>query len=501
MMLVLSAKSLPAQEVVDGPQTPVVVADMSIEKAIDLVLKNNLTISSAGYGMAMTDTEYRLFIKKYSPEAALEGGYTNQDSPPTSMSIFTGTTQKQWDAAASLSKLFSSGTTVSLGVKEVYYDANDMAFPLLGKNTTDPAYHKPSLFINVQQELLKNAFGYTDRMQEKILKNGIEMQRNVIVNQLSALVAGALVDYWAVAVRKSAVDNARLELESNRQVRAIIAQNVGIGMAESYDLNQYNALVASAETMLEMAEQEYRDAVRKFLRIVNLPPDSKLEGMTKLSDELPALDVEESLAAGFAKRVDYRNARTELENLEMDMRVQENGTLPSLTLSLGGNTLSQDTVYLDALNQNYTAEYPGWNVRLKATYTFDDTAQKTLARNAFMKKQQAELAVKNLRLEVRDDVLSKLDRVRMMHQVLLKTRNIRLESEMYYRKILVRFRQGKVSSVAMKNALDAMVQSRQRELEVLVGYNVALLELDLAKNEMFERYNVDIGKYLSMKKK
>ncbi len=111
------------------------------------------------------------------------------------------------------------------------------------------------------------------------------------------------------------------------------------------------------------------------------------------------------------------------------------------------------------------------------------------------------MAVKNLRLEVRDDVLSKLDRVRMMHQVLLKTRNIRLESEMYYRKILVRFRQGKVSSVAMKNALDAMVQSRQRELEVLVGYNVALLELDLAKNEMFERYNVDIGKYLSMKKK
>ena len=35
-------------------------------------------------------------------------------------------------------------------------------------------------------------------------------------------------------------------------------------MAESYDLNQYNALVASAETRLEMAEQEYRDAVRKF---------------------------------------------------------------------------------------------------------------------------------------------------------------------------------------------------------------------------------------------
>ncbi len=70
MMLVLSAESLPAQEGGDRPQDPVLVADMSIEKAIDLVLKNNLAVSSAGYGMAMTDTEYRLFIKKYSPEAA-----------------------------------------------------------------------------------------------------------------------------------------------------------------------------------------------------------------------------------------------------------------------------------------------------------------------------------------------------------------------------------------------------------------------------------------------
>ena len=44
MMLVLSAK--PSGTGGGGrPQAPVVVADMSIEKAIDLVLKNNLTIS------------------------------------------------------------------------------------------------------------------------------------------------------------------------------------------------------------------------------------------------------------------------------------------------------------------------------------------------------------------------------------------------------------------------------------------------------------------------
>jgi LPS O-antigen subunit length determinant protein (WzzB/FepE family) len=81
-------------------------------------------------------------------------------------------------------------------------------------------------------------------MQEKILKTASKC------SAMSSLTSSRRLwreRWWimAVAVRKSAVDNARLELESNRHVRAIIAQNVGIGMAESYDLNQYNALVAS----------------------------------------------------------------------------------------------------------------------------------------------------------------------------------------------------------------------------------------------------------------
>jgi hypothetical protein len=40
-----------------------------------------------------------------------------------------------------------------------------------------------------------------------------------------------------------------------------------------------------------------------------------------------------------------------------------------------------------------------------------------------------------------------------------------------------------------------MVASRQRELEALVNYNIALLQFDLSKNEIFrKRYNIDVEK-------
>jgi outer membrane protein TolC len=152
------------------------------------------------------------------------------------------------------------------------------------------------------------------------------------------------------------------------------------------------------------------------------------------------------------------------------------------------------------MNDTAAAEYPGWNVRLKASYPLDDTEQKAFLRNAYLKTKQAELTVDNMKMEIRDEVLSRMERVRMQHVMLAKAKTVRSESELYYQKILVRFGQGKAKSLDMRNALDSMVQSRQQELEALVLYNVALLQFDLAKNEIFERYGVDVEKYLKMVK-
>jgi len=48
----------------------------------------------------------------------------------------------------------------------------------------------------------------------------------------------------------------------------------------------------------------------------------------------------------------------------------------------------------------------------------------------------------------------------------------------------------------VKNALDAMIDSRQRELNALVQYNITLLRYDLATNFMFDRYKIDVNAYI-----
>jgi outer membrane protein TolC len=105
--------------------------------------------------------------------------------------------------------------------------------------------------------------------------------------------------------------------------------------------------------------------------------------------------------------------------------------------------------------------------------------------------KQAKLGEERLKIEIRDEISNRIEIVKLRHVVLARSKAARNASERYYRRVLEKFGRGKVSSLDMKSAIDAMAQSRQQELESLVAYNVSLLQLDLCKNELFERYNID----------
>jgi outer membrane protein TolC len=466
---------------------------LSLEQAIDVVLKQNLTLQSAKYDIVMSDTAYEKAQKKFATNLNAEGGYMKQELPPSKTKNTQGDKQWQYDAGISLSKIFSTGTTVSAGVKEIFYDANDITVP---GYPADPGYHKPVLFASIQQELLKNAFGVSDRRLNKMLENQTEIQRATLIQLLSTLVAITLIDYWNITIQKSAIETAQAALEANTRVRGIIMRNAGYGLSEQYELNQYNSQVASSEANLYTVKQRYNEAVRKLLRTINMPPETEVSGVTELIDELPVLNPETALKTGFTKRVDYKNALLALENAKTDLALQENNALPSLTVSLGISSQGQDENMNEAFNQSEKREYPAWNARAKLSYPLDDSDLKTNVRNAHLKQKQAEFILQSVKLEIRDDILNRLEQVNTQHQHLANSRTAAKEADLYYKNAFRRFEQGKVTAVTMKLAIDAMVNARYRALESLVQYNVSVLQFDLAKNEVFDRYHVDVEKYL-----
>jgi outer membrane protein TolC len=471
----------------------------SLQEMIQLYLEKNLDIQSLKYDRAMTDTDFLVFQKQYSPYLNLEGGVRYQEYPEA-MAYSAGEDTKVVDASASVSKRFSSGTTFSTGIENEYTRTTYPTMPSYS-SYGDPEYHRPVLFASLTQELLKNSFGYSERKRENILKNNDTIQKQLLQYQISTKILELIIDYWTMGVYYSSLDNARLKLQETRNVRNIIRENVRLGLAERYQLNLYNSLVANSEATTAQTEQNFKTQVKKILRNLDMDPGTEIKGVSILIDAEPEIDRSAALHTAYAKRADYRNAQLALENAQMALAVYENDALPEVTAELKVSSMGQEDTFPDASSDASSMTYPAYEARLKMTYPLDDTEQEANVRNARYQLKQSELALKRIRREVRDDIITKIEEIHTAFTTYQKSKQARIQSERYYLRLHASLKRGRFTAATVRDALDGLADSRQREIEALVDYNVALLRFDLARNELLEKYNINLDAYVKRVKK
>jgi len=78
----------------------------------------------------------------------------------------------------------------------------------------------------------------------------------------------------------------------------------------------------------------------------------------------------------------------------------------------------------------------------------------------------------------------------------LKAKEAREQAEIYYRKMSANLRRGRFTASTVREALDALIMSREGELKALVYFNVSLLQFEVSKNQLFETYKIDVEKYI-----
>jgi tetratricopeptide (TPR) repeat protein len=466
---------------------------ITISDAIIKAIENNQNILSGKYDVAMSDTQYEQFQAKYSTYFNAGAGIKTTEYPEMMQRQY-GKSNKTVELSSSISKSFSSGTTIAGGLTNSYSDTKwqyTLPDPLYPEKTNTPV-----LFVSIEQELLKNAFGYNDRKQEKILKNSTLMQKDQIIYGLSLVVVGVIVDYWTVIVNKTQLDNAGLMLQETRKVRRIVSDNVKLGLAEQFELNYWNSLIASSEALVSRAEQNYRDALRKFLQVINMSDEITMQERAILQNKLPELNSEEAIKKAYAKRADYLNAVRSLENAKLQLDIDGNGALPSLTGSITVSSMDVNKNTGESYTNTTSMKYPSYEAQVKLTYPLSDSNQKVNERNSRWKVEQAKFEVDKYSRIVKDDVTSKVEKVNTNYKLYQKAREARIQAEIYYSKMLINLRRGRFTAAVVRNSLDALIGSREAELQMLVMFNASLLEFEVAKNDLFETYKIDVEKYI-----
>lgn len=472
---------------------------ITLSQAIVWAVKQNYDALAVSYEVAMLDTQYNQFMKRFSTYLSAEGGAAYSRNVP-SQKTFAGIDVTQAKVNATVAHKFLSGTTVAGGV-EYEYDAfnrkKDLSSSLFSGMYGPSHPHKPGIFISVQQELLKNAFGINDRMTRDILNNESKKQKDRIVFALSLIIVQVIGEYWTTVMDKISLENAELQVRETKKVRDMTARNAAYGLADDYTLGMYNSMLAGAEARLVMARQKYRESLRAFLTTINIDENMDVTGTAVFTSRYPAMNIEEALKTAYQKRADYINAMRDLENARSGLKIAENNALPSLVASISGRMTAENNSFGDALTKDLgQVKYPQIQGKIMLSHPIGDNDLYIQQRNARFRVKQAQLQLDKYRRTVKDDILNASDNIEASYRLYQKATEARKQSEIFYRGMLRDLGLGRLNSAIAKNGLDALIQSREMELQALVKYNVSLLQFDVARNILFEKYGIDVDQYI-----
>ncbi len=474
---------------------------LSMEGTIRLVLDNNNSVRIQQLEILKSDTDLLKDEAQYAP--VLEGGaslgYKEDEKFPGYLARGNITDTRR--LYAKIKKLFQTGTYFEAEVSDSRLDTNagegDLAESLLGGggDLIRPfrPLHTGALTFVLRQELLKNSFGYAQRRLNDINRNNAAIQRQNLIFELTSLVVSTMGEYWQLSIAEENVKTSEELLRNTRNIRGITIRKRGIGLAESFEVNQFNSLLAQAEVRLDRAKLDRDSKRRSLLRVMNLDPELQLTGASTLITVLPTdLDAERALQTAYDSRPDFKSIKLQMENARKAFEIAENDLLPSM--SLGGSYSSRDFDRFGeaAFNKIPQNRYPEYGVEFKVEYPLWNASARVDARNAKVSLRQLKIQEDQLRRQIRDEVYEGLDNIKVSYAAMQKSRKSLAETRAFYAGLVRRYRQGRFNANTVKEALDALVQSRQAMMEATINYNIALVRYDLTRNTIFSKYAIDI---------
>jgi len=478
---------------------------LTIKEAVQRAIEHSPEIRNTSFELVKVDSNFLKSESKYSWR--LIGGVDSQKSinPDNQLNFFTGTKVTTDKISGGIEKVFNTGTYFKTEISTTRFDSNAFEDPV--RNASNgfsglalPALYTGAVTVTLSQDILKNSFGIQDKNIQKIIKNQGEIGKLDLGFKLSTTIVDTLITYWSSIISDSSVKTFEQLLKNSKDVRDLTKQKATLGLAESFEINQWNALVSQTENQLEKAKLDNEENRRKLIRILNLPPETQFGEMTDLRLDLPSdINFEKDLEYAFKNRNDWKGIAFKKEIAQMSRDNAKNNALPSVKFT-GIRSSKSQTILTPQYNFTNTdtgvptAKFWDGTANLKIEYPILDKGVRADIRDSEILNAQVKIQEDDLYKEIINDVHNKYDQVIVGHKILENAISTTKQSEAYYKGIYNSFRLGRFNALAVKNALDTYVQNQLQEIQAGINYNINLMRYDLSKNALLERFEINVDK-------
>ncbi len=490
---------------------------LSVGDLINLIIQNNLDVGVN----RLTPLSSRYLIETmylpFEPTLHLQATVTRNTSPATSQLIGAQSLSTLGGAySLGFSQALDTGTTLGLDFV-MNRNSSNSAF-----NTFNPSY-TGLLRYSFSQHLLKDYGRVNNRRQIRVAQNNQKVSETQFERQLIDLVAQAQRGYWDlvfaaedIKVKQRSMDLAQKTLSDNEiQVRIGTLAPIDVVQAESEVANRRVQYVTST-----YSEVQTQDQVKKLITsqgdpgliLAKLIP-SQVVPKPQPSDVPP---VEQAIKIALENRPEIKQLQLDLQNKKIDLEYTKNQLLPAVDLfaaynqnGVGGKETirngfgptapivarSEGSIF-DAFGQLFGYGYTGYSVGLSVQIPLRNRAAQGENARAMTDERIAEQRItsqaQQIALEVRN-ALTQVDMNRARIEAATKARELserRLEAEQK------KFDLGASTIRFVLEEQRNVAQAQTDELQAIVNYTKALVDIDRAMGMTLKKNNIEIEKTL-----
>lgn len=460
----------------DGP------IEVGIEQAALLALQNNRDLRVQIFNPAITESFEDIERGIFDPEVFARGEYFEEEGTEISRATSENfaTERRETLGEVGIRHNLPTGTTVE-GAITTNRAASNRA----------PEQQVSRVGLSVTQALLR---GYGPAVNLARVRQA-ELETTASLYQLQAFTESLLAQtertYWLYTLAARRIQIFEQSLELARRQREEVHGRIDVGVLPETERATADAEVAQREQDLIDARARLNTFRLQLLRLIN-PANGDLfdRELTATSDPsmnaAPLDDLADRVALAIRARPELNEARLRLEQRRLETIVTRNGLLPRLDFFIAYG----ESGYADELAETFR-ELDGptfdFTTGLEFTYPLGNRTAEGLDRAARLSRRQAAAAVQNLEQLVRQDVHIAAVEVERAREQIAASAATRMLREEALRAEEERFRVGDSTSLLVAQAQRDLLESQIAEVDVIVAYRIALIELYRAEGSLLGR--------------
>ncbi|MDE3155029.1 MAG: TolC family protein [Acidobacteriota bacterium] len=485
---------------------------LSLEEAVKDALDRNLNIAVQRLNPQTYDYTLSSLRATYLPSVNSTVSTTGQTTPAASQLAggqSVNATNQTFNAGLTQNSPWAGGS-FSLTWN------NSRATTSNSFSTFNPAFNT-SFLAKFTQPLMRGL--RTDSTREQIAVT--KLNRDISDIQLKATITNTLSDvrnaYWNLVYAVQAVDVARESLKLANQLVQDNKTRVEVGTMAPIDVVTAQAQAATAQLALVQAESTQRTDELALKQLIvggtNDPIwDATIDPTDRPEFTPETIDVAAAVKKALADRTDLQIAQKELSSNDVTLKFLHDQVLPQADLvaqygaqGLGGTQFlrsglgSGSTVlgtvpggYTDALSSLGSFNYPTWTVGVTFSYPLGTSTADAAVARARIQMDQTQAQVKQIQLQIATDVTNAAIQVQSSIESVQAARAARELAQQQLDAERSKFDVGMSTNYFVVQALNNLSSAENSELQAILNYRKALVQLDRAEQTTLQSSGVTI---------